>query len=272
MVPATTDPSKRDEVSAIVGGIIGGLLFLVVIAAAYHMYKQQKEKLAIQWSQAKYAAAAAASPAAAGFSIVPMQPLPPSDVGVRAEWDNQLFLLQQLQTLTASHAATNALPVQQALNTLVPVPAPATFSHAPPHAVGGSFVLSDSGAITFIPDGAVVAQDYGHVQAEYQAAMQRLLQLEILLQQFRAQMQQPSAPSTPPSLPSPLGYSSASVELSTLDCDGLSSPRDTAVAIIATPKFPAPSPTRSLADMAEPYDLIRNPYGAETYANGLARE
>jgi hypothetical protein len=270
VVPATTDPSKRDEVAAIVGGIIGGLLFLAVIALAYREYKLQKEKLAIQVSQAKYAAAAAASPAAAGFSIVPMQPLPPSDVGARAEWDNQLFLLQQLQTLTASHAATNALPVQQALNTLVPVPAPATFSHSPPHAVGGSFVLSDSGTITFIPDGAV-AQDYQHAQAEDQAAMQQLLQLEILQQQFRAQMQQPFTPSNPPTLPSPRSYSSSRVELSTLDYNGLS-PRDTAVSIIATPNFPAPSPTRSLADMAEPYDLIRNPYGAETYANGLARE
>ena len=214
---AVAAPSNSNEFTAIVGGSVGGLLLLAVIAAAYIRYKQQKVP------QAKSEAAAPASPASpasAGFSIVPMQPLPPSNVVARTELDNQLLqtltLLHQVQTLIALHAATNALPVQQAL---MPVPAPATFSYAPPHAVHGSSVVSDSGNITFIPSGAV-AQDYGHAQAENQAAM-RLLQLQIMQQQFRAQMQQPSAISTPP--------------------------RDTAVAILATPpNFPAPSSTGSV--------------------------
>ena len=200
------------------------MLFIGLMVAAYLRYKQQNVLLTtIQESQAKYVAAAAANPADAGISPVYEQPLPPSDAAARAQWDNQLRLLQQLQILTATHVATYALPVQQALMP-APAPASATLSHAPRHAVHGDFVLDDNGTIIFITSvigatsiapsagswqleaapqvrattmpiaTAAMGQGCGHAQAQDQAGMQQLLQLENLQQQFRAQRHQPSPP------------------------------------------------------------------------------
>ena len=220
----TADPSNRNDDAAIIGGVIGGMLFIGLMVAAYLRYKQQNVLLTtIQESQAKYVAAAAANPADAGISPVYEQPLPPSDAAARAQWDNQLRLLQQLQILTATHVATYALPVQQALMP-APAPASATLSHAPRHAVHGDFVLDDNGTIIFITSvigatsiapsagswqleaapqvrattmpiaTAAMGQGCGHAQAQDQAGMQQLLQLENLQQQFRAQRHQPSPP------------------------------------------------------------------------------
>jgi hypothetical protein len=199
--------------AAIIGGVIGGLLFLGLLILAYQWLEHQKKLRADQDAQTKLAVAAAAPArlASADYFSVPMQPLPPIDTGFNNQWANQLSLLQQLQALSASPSATQSLPMQQ-----TNVSAPSSPHLALSSAVrGGSYVLRDSGTITSTPSfsnssqvgaaplqlstmpTAASAAAQGDQQAiQKLAAMQQLLQLQIMQQQFQEQQQQPSPPSS----------------------------------------------------------------------------